>query len=338
MKATHKVNLSPLIVTFVTGLMGFNALHASSQEEIRYYEKISDNGVIAVWSLIAIYHTPDAPNEPSQPGDFAIPPGSGGGYCDPATGICYDPNHDIHPPSVAVTSPAVVYIDGDCDADFCEVVTASPVSPLSSLHLWVFPNVMLQGGGGGGVSTGRLEPDETSPDCNPEEFGDTEMEGVDFEEIFSDPDIVEALQQLVDDSNFNAPIVLPPGLGGRVEQVGFLIFENGEWDFLKVPDDIGAIFAADACMVDFGIPPDSLPDTAILVHTHPWSQGQDQTINPACSNEAAPYESLPGDGDVAALIGTGVDVGIILDKDGIILFDSDYEDGDPVETEDRNCF
>ena len=113
---------------------------------------------------------------------------------------------------------------------------------------------------------------------------------------------------------------------GRLEQGGFL-FPDGTFTRFT-----GA--TSYPCSMD--VPPQGQqPEGTIFVHTHPASRGESLDFcggRPDRFYQNRPSDGVPagdglggGGGDVESLFITGLDIGLIIDADGIIVFNRDYE-------------
>lgn len=309
-------------VLFLFCMLLLTAIRASAQDDnIGYYELISDDGVTAVWGLVWSDYVPGAENEPIQPGDIYVYAGGpgGGGWCDPNTGICYDPQG----------GGAGLYDDDKLPLPDV-TVTGSPIHVASgTLGMWLLPSVSLNGGGGGAIGWGRV--DGPPPECN---TGQSEVDDNqdDLIELWEDSGFVD-IKALRERSNYSA-----------LEQAAF-IKPDGTYIDLSA---IGALNNQTACSFAFNVSVMetlSIPSGTIFIHSHPWSDGDDQTsaCGPPQGGVRRIYQSRPGSGDTDALeaLNNFYDeelLGAIIDGDQIIFYDEEYEnEGDEVGQSDR-CY
>jgi len=181
------------------------------------------------------------------------------------------------------------------------------------------PTVYRECYGGPGPGGGGQPPPEPPDPCtltNPPAYCSNPCET--GNPILDDVGIQLALERMWDLSNYGSN-TSPNSEAQRKEQVGFIIpspFGGYQLQMLAP-----SLINSSPCKAVFKKPA-NLPDGAIMVHTHPYSNGELQ--NHCRPGETLEYDSGPGIEDGQALRDLGLENGIILDADKIILFNQDY--------------
>ncbi|WP_376692337.1 hypothetical protein [Wenzhouxiangella sp. EGI_FJ10409] len=281
--------------------------------------KVEEGVGYAVYEVVATWEVPGVSEEPSAPGDleaYSTPP-IGGPWCD-EDNICYDPHSASPPPQLH--DPWV----GD------RITVIGMGVSFASLGT-MFPRLSIGGGGGGGGTPGepdlRVRPDPPDLPC------DSQNSDLNSEKEF--------LEDLFEDSNFSEFRAGRERSGyAGIEQAGFILPDGTTIDL----GAIGALINQTACGFGFdasvmeGL---TIPDGSIFVHTHPWSNGDDQ--EPACGppdgGAELVYRPGPGTFDDDALTSLqqfyGVNIiGVVIDGDQLTIFD---ENGDVLDESNR-CY
>jgi len=165
---------------------------------------------------------------------------------------------------------------------------------------------------GGGGSQPPPEPPDPCTGNNPPAYCSNPCET--GNPILDDVGIQLALERMWDLSNYGSHISPTPE-AQRKEQVGFIIpspFGGYQLQML-----VPSLINSGPCKAVYNKPA-NLPEGAIMVHTHPYSNGELQ--NYCRPGETLKYDSGPGIKDGQALRDLGLENGIILDADKIILF------------------
>jgi hypothetical protein len=152
------------------------------------------------------------------------------------------------------------------------------------------------------------EPTEAEP-CEAEDINDSEGLTSEEKALIADFLNSQTARDLWAASNFIPSLYFSI----RREQGGLLMPDGGSWDFYRSDDP-----DATACVTNLGVPVNR-PPGSILVHTHPWRNGENQEM---CNDYeyAAIYENTIGEDDADALSSLGLEVGLILDGDGFIIY------------------
>ncbi|WP_022836230.1 hypothetical protein [Salisaeta longa] len=120
-----------------------------------------------------------------------------------------------------------------------------------------------------------------------------------------------ALNQLWEDSNFNQPE------RNRAEQGGFLVPNGYNDGFTFQRLQPSQIIDTTPCKLEFTASSD-LPRGTIYVHTHPYTNGEQQDY---CETPIpVGYENEVGVDDRPALVQMNLNKGLIIDADKIILY------------------
>ena len=172
---------------------------------------------------------------------------------------------------------------------------------------------------GGGGSTG--DPDnDPCPDGYEEDANgncitiETDPEPCDTNNPVLDNQYIQTkLDELWADTNYG-PDSNPNPENQRKEQVA-IIASNGYGGYQFFQLDVQST----SCIANFGVP-NNLPNDAILVHTHPFKKGDILQCTPGRSYE---YDHQPGKEDRPTLDKVGLEQGIILDAEKIIMFTPD---------------
>lgn len=266
-----------------------------------YYEKVYEDAEKAIWQLQWSEYFESVEYEGYSPGDFTVSFSGigGGGYCDPDTGVCYDPQ------SLGFDLAEEDPYEGD------HMTVTAPRPGLFRMFVMI-PNYSIcgtlpddKGGagllcGGGGAGIGR--PDLTP--CNTDGWSEITEEKI--RKIFENPVLKDRLSDLISNSisqNIEMMAVLIPLSSGR----------PGAYSFNLVGTDIGSINPPHtACEMNVTLP--NLPAGSVVVHTHPFSMG-DTTC------DGGTYVPGPSEADWDFLDSqVNISTGLILDKDDIAMF------------------
>lgn len=175
------------------------------------------------------------------------------------------------------------------------------------------------GGGGPGPVPEPCDGDNPPDYCSEPEPCDTD------DEVIDDPAIQEAFSDLWESSNFGSADNTNPE-SERIEKGGFIVpGAGGGYVFQPMPDALINEEETGPCRITFS-PPADLPEGTIYVHTHPYKANEEQ--NHCIPGETLKYKNRPGVKDRPALERMGLDRGIILDADKIILY-TPNESGQP---------
>lgn len=176
------------------------------------------------------------------------------------------------------------------------------------------PTVYRECYGGPGPGGGQPPPEPPDPcsGSNPPAYCSTPCET--GNPILDDRNVQLAMERLWNLSNYGSNNSPNPE-SQRKEQVGFIIPSPfGGYQLQILPS---SLVVSGPCKATFK-KPSNLPEGAILVHTHPYSNGEVQS---QCRpGETRIYDSGPGIADNQTLRDLGLETGIILDADKIILF------------------
>lgn len=302
-----------VVSILMTCLLALPQAGRSQSHNTGYYVKVYEDATKAVWQLQWSEYFESVETEPFLSGDFEVDV-SGGGYCDPHTGICYDPQSMGFTPILTDEDP----YEGE------NMIVTAPKNYISSLFVMIGGPILcsefradhsrdtspgLQCGGG----SGHARPDPKP--CNTDGWSD--ISDPDIQSIFKNPSLKRQLKDLIASSiaqNIEKMAVLIPLQSGR----------PGAYSFNLVGTDIGTVNSATACDMDVSLP--NLPPGSILVHTHPFGLG-DTTCN------GNYYVPGPSQADWDALEGFGAAKGIILDKDTITSFEKDASGSESVSDE-----
>lgn len=135
-----------------------------------------------------------------------------------------------------------------------------------------------------------------------------------------------ALNQLWTDSNFNQ------SESSRLEQGGFLVPNSYNDDLTFQRLQPSNVTQQTPCKLRFQAPSD-LPDGTIYVHTHPYTNGEQQ--NHCDTPIPVEYDNEVGVEDRPALQQMTLNEGLILDADKIIFYKADGNDPEGYATYDR---
>ncbi len=291
-------------VLLTLGMLAMNAV--AQQHNVGRYVKIAENSNFTTYERVWSGYVADIGEEPLRPSDFIVPPG-GGGWCDPSTNICFQPRGTDAP----ATRGSEVYR--------IRVVGRRRERSLSG---WL---AVLQGGGspnpGETVMVARLH---TPPpeNCNT-----------------SEPtvnDNAETLADVWEDSQYSENRRLRESSSYAAEEQGWFILPDGEVQRVEVGATIGVgedavtvqSVIAGPCSLSFGPFPTSWPEGTIFGHSHPWRRNDNQTE--ACGringHPRPRYRPGPGTLDRPALRAMGISRGVIIDADGVHIYNEDNSD------------
>lgn len=295
-------------------LLAFPQVGQPQSHNTGYYVKVYEDATKAVWQLQWSEYFESVQTEPFVPGDFQVPI-SGGGYCDPDTGICYDPLSLGFTPKLSSEDP----YEGD------PMIVTPPKNYISSLFIMLGgpimcsapqePNRMASSPGlqcTGGSGHARPDPDP----CNTDGWSDISEHHIQM--IFKNPSLKRELENL-----------LASSISQQKEKMAILIplqsGRPGAYSFNVVGTDIGTLHSATACNMHVSLP--VLPPGSMIVHTHPFGMN-----DPTC--DGGFYVPGPSEADWDNLDETiGADTGIILDKDSITTFKRDSSGSEDVDAE-----
>lgn len=142
--------------------------------------------------------------------------------------------------------------------------------------------------------------------------------------ILDDPTIQLGFEGMWEDSHYGSDSDPNPE-SQRREQVAFLVpGASGNYILQRLASHL--IVESGPCRNRFK-KPNNLPEGTIFVHTHPYSAGDEQ--NHCIPGKTLIYDNEVGVEDRPTLDSMGLDLGIILDADKIIMFTTD-ESEEPI--------
>lgn len=297
-------------------ILGFTAFGLSAQSHnLGLYELVSVSNGVATYDRVWSAYAPEVVNEPLLPGDVIYTPPGGGGM-DPPPGFAVQsaPTFD---PMLSMGTFSL----SDGVQDRIQVVCGSACSSIDPL-IWMFLQTLQGGGGGclneggcsggtGGVIRPVLPP---PPPVSPCEISNEDLQNTQLTEsqLTAINDFMNGAhgQNLWEASRFSAI------MEWRQEWVS--TFRSGHgWQQATMN-------WTHPCAGNFQIPWE-IPDGSVFAHIHPFMAGDCMDLCAGVIENWVPgtlYESGPSPADIQVLIDVdGFDVGIIIDYDGITIFD-----------------